>query len=192
MKIFTYFTGTDDAAANRRAAITMVLALSVIIGLFLFGSGMTAHAAEQSDDRQANQTQAARLEEALRENEGLDAQLTELTEALAKAESERDALREQLAAASAEAETLRAELDAVRSAHAVSYVLRFRVERNVSFPQDSEIIYFTRTVDEETYDRWQEGGVVSDSTGFLTVPNDGMLHEWIIILDEKYITANDD
>lgn len=110
---------------------------------------------------------------------------------MAAAEAERDALGERAATAESTVEQLRSELDALRQEYATSYVLRFRVERNVTFPQDSEILYFTRTVDEETYHRWLEGNIITDSTSFLTVPNDGMLHEWVVVLEDKYITAND-
>lgn len=120
----------------------------------------------------------------------LNKEVTEFKEALAEAEAERDALGERAATAEATAEQLRSELDTLRRECATSYVLRFRVERNVTFPQDSEILYFTRTVDVETYHRWLEGNIITDSTGFLTVPNDGMLHEWVVVLEDKYITAN--
>ena len=54
-----------------------------------------------------------------------------------------------------------------------------------------QILYFTRTVDQETYNRWQPGNVIAEKTDFLTVPNNGMLHEWVIILDGKYTTTSD-
>lgn len=190
MKIITYFTGTDDRMTNRKAMATALLAIAVIIGIIVFGSTTRVNAAAQTDDNQAKLDQAVRLEEALTENERLNNEVTELKESLTAAEAERDALLTQVAAAESDAEQLQGELDALRQEIATSYVLRFRVERNVSFPQDSEILYFTRTVDEETYHRWLEGNVITDSTGFLTVPNDGMLHEWVVVLEDKYITAN--
>lgn len=121
----------------------------------------------------------------------LNKEVTELKEALAAAEAERDVLGERATSAESTVEQLRSELDTLRQKYATSYVLRFRVERNVTFPQDPEILYFTRTVDEETYHRWLEGNIITDSTGFLTVPNDGMLREWVVVLEDKYITAND-
>ena len=110
---------------------------------------------------------------------------------MAAAEAERDVLGERATSAESTVEQLRSELDTLRQKYATSYVLRFRVEHNVTFPQDSEILYFTRTVDEETYHRWLEGNIITDNTGFLTVPNDGMLREWVVVLEDKYITAND-
>lgn len=167
------------------------LAFAVIIGIIVFGSSTRVNAAVQTDGNQPKVDQAVRLEDALTENERLNSEVTELKESLAAVEAERDALLARVAEAEFDAEQLRGELDALRQEIATSYVLRFRVERNVSFPQDSEILYFTRTVDEETYHRWLEGNVITDSTGLLTVPNDGMLHEWVVVLEDKYITTND-
>ena len=190
MRLITYFTGTDDQTTNRRAMVTTMLGIAVIIGMIVFGSAARANAAAQTDENQSARSQAVQLEEALTENERLNEEVTELKEALAAAEAERDALGERAASAESTAEQLRSELDTLRQEYATSYVLRFRVERNVTFPQDSEILYFTRTVDEETYHRWLEGNIITGSTGFLTVPNDGMLHEWVVVLEDKYITAN--
>lgn len=191
MKLITYFTGTDDQTTNRRAMFATLLGIAVIIGMIVFGSATRANAAAQTDEDQSARSQAVQLEEALTESERLNEEVTELKDALAAAEAERDALGERAATAESTVEQLRSELDALRQEYATSYVLRFRVERNVTFPQDSEILYFTRTVDEETYHRWLEGNIITDSTGFLTVPNDGMLHEWVVVLEDKYITAND-
>lgn len=191
MRLITYFTGTDDQATNIKAMLATLLVIAVIIGMIAFGSATRANAAAQTDEDQSTRSQAALLEEALTENKRLNEEVAELKEALAAAEAERDAQNERAAAAEADAEQLQAELNALRQEHATSYVLRFRVERNVDFPQDSEILYFTRTVDEGTYHRWMEGNIITDSTGFLTVPNDGMLHEWVVVLEDKYITADD-
>lgn len=191
MRLITYFTGTDDQMTNRKAMATLLLAFAVIIGIIVFGSSTRVNAAVQTDGNQQKVDQAVRLEDALTENERLNSEVTELKESLAAVEAERDALLARVAEAESDAEQLRGELDALRQEIATSYVLRFRVERNVSFPQDSEILYFTRTVDEETYHRWLEGNVITDSTGLLTVPNDGMLHEWVVVLEDKYITTND-
>ena len=171
--------------------IVTLLTIAVIIGVIAFGSATRANATAQTDEEQSAWSQSARVEEALSEGERLNTEVTELKEALAAAEAERDALLHRVSEAESDAEQLRGELDALRQEIATSYVLRFRVERNVSFPQDSEILYFTRTVDEETYHRWLEGNVITDSTGLLTVPNDGMLHEWVVVLEDKYITTND-
>lgn len=186
MRIITYFTGTDDQTTNRKALTATLLIVAVIIGMIAFGSATKANAAVQAED-----SQFAQMEEVLAENQRLNTEVTELREALAAAEAERDALVDRVSAAESETEQFRSELELLRQECATSYVLRFRVERNVYFPKDTETIYITREVDEDTYNRWLKGNIITDSIGFLSVPNGGMLHEWVIVLEDKYITTND-
>ena len=188
MRIIHYFTGTDKIAAARRAILSAVLLIAITAGVFLLGTVTRASATEQQEAPSVLNTQ---LSEALSENALLVQETEYLRKALDAAQAESNALTAQAAAAAAEAGQLRAELEALRQEHSKSYVLRFRVERNITFPESSEILYFTRTVDEQTYNRWQQGAVLQESPGFLSIPNDGMLHEWVIILDDKYVTANE-
>lgn len=191
MRIITYFTGTDDQTTNRRAMFAVLLAIAIIIGMFVSSSVTRVNAAAQTDESQPGLNQTIRTEDTLAENERLNTEVAELKEALAAAEVARDALLGRVAAAESDAEQLRGELESLRQEQATSYVLRFRVERNVYFPKDTETIYITLEVNEEIYNRWLEGNVITDSTGFLTVPGGGMLHEWVIVLEDKYITTND-
>ena len=125
-------------------------------------------------------------------NDGqLNAELEAAYKALAEAQQECVLLRSQLESSQAENAQVRGDLEGIKAANATSYVLRFRIERNITFPESSEILYFTRTVDQETYNRWQPGSIILEKTDFLTIPNDGMFHEWVIILDGKYVTTNE-
>ena len=189
MRIITYFTGTDDPAANRRAVLCLLLVLNIIIGIILFAVSPRVNAAESSAGTQNAQDLDSGVMHALRSNEQLSADLEAACKALDEAQLECDALRSALEDSDAVNAQLRMELEELKAANAVSYVLRFRIERNVTFPENSEILYFTRTVDQETYNRWQTGSIIQEKTDFLTIPNSGMFHEWVIILDGKY-TAN--
>lgn len=188
MKIIHYFTGTDDPASNRRAVFCVLLAAAVFVGIVVFRSASTVSAADQPSAAQTGH-QDQLLQE---QNVKLAAELSAALEKLAAAEAERDALLVQAEAASAEAGQARRELEALRQANATSYVLRFRVERNVKFPEDSEILYFTRTVDADSFARFQVGSVVTGSLSFLTTPGDGLLHEWVVVLEDKYVAVNNE
>lgn len=191
MRIITYFTGTDDPAANRKAILCAILVVAIFIGIFLYGTGPRVNASEPSAEIQNAQALDSRTMQVLSNNEQLTAELDAAYKALDKVQQECDALRSQLEISQSENTQLHTELDAIKEANVTSYVLRFRIERNVTFPEDSEILYFTRTVDQETYNRWQPGSIILEKTDFLTIPNDGMFHEWVIILDGKYITTNE-
>lgn len=190
MRIVHYFTGSDDAAANRRAMLSVFLIIAVIVGAFMIGTATKADAAEQQDHEQTAPALTSQLDSALAEKAQLQQEVDILRQMLAASEEKCEVLSAEAAAAQREAEQLRGELEAIRQENAISYEMRFRVERNVTFPEDSEILYFTRTVDEETYNRWQNGNVITETTGFLTIPNNGMLHEWVVIMESKYLVAN--
>ena len=187
MNIITYFTGSDNPGINRRAAVSVLLTTAIFIGIILFGS--RANAAQQPVETAPSEVRESLAAEESAEAECLGADLTAMTERAEAAETERDALQHQLAEVSTRADMLQSQLDALQRECATSYVLRFRVERNVCFPRSSEILYFTRTVDAQTFDRWNNGDIVTEATGFLTVPGDGTLHEWVVVMEEKYITA---
>lgn len=191
MRIITYFTGTDDPAANRKAILCVILVVAIFIGIVLSGTSPRVNAAEPSAESQNAQALDSRTMQDLSDNEQLTAELDSAYKALDEAQKECDVLRSQLERSQAENTQLDAELEAIKEANATSYVLRFRIERNVTFPEDSEILYFTRTVDQETYNRWQPGNIILEKTDFLTIPNNGMLHEWVIILDGKYTTTSE-
>lgn len=191
MRIITYFTGTDDPTANRKAVLCVILVATIIIGTILFSGSPRANAVESPAESQTTQALNSRSMQDVVQNEQRTAELDAAYKALDEVQQECDELRSKLEDADAENMQLRAELEAIKAANATAYVLRFRIERNVSFPKDSEILYFTRAVDQETYNRWQTGSIILEKTDFLTIPNNGMLHEWIIILDEKYITTNE-
>lgn len=189
MKFVSFFTGTKDPAFNRRAAAAALVILAVFILLAALYFVFQASAAGPDSIEQLLPTAPTAAEPVQPETEPPSAEVTALQEALAAAETERDALREQLSEARAEAGRLRGELEALRLEQETVYVLRFRVERNIRFPDISEIISFTQTVDRETYELWEPGDVITDHTSFLTLPNDGLLHHWTVILEDKYITA---
>lgn len=191
MRIITYFTGTDDPAANRKAILCVILVAAIFIGIVLSGTSPRVNAAEPSAESQNAQALDSKTMQALSDNEQLTAELDAAYKALDEAQQECDSLRSQLESSQAENTQLHTELETIKEANATSYVLRFRIERNVTFPEDSEILYFTRTVDQETYSRWQPGNIIVEKTDFLTIPNNGMLHEWVIILDGKYTTTSE-
>lgn len=191
MKIIAYFTGTDNPAANRRAVLAAAGILVIILTIFLFLVSPKVSATEQPDTEESAPVLTNQLDSLLAENARLTEENARLSEEVTATEGERDALLEQIAATEAELERIRSELEAIRIANATAYVLRFRVERNLLFPKTSEILYFTRTVDKETFDRWTEGDVLEENIGFLTIPNDGTLHQWVVVLEEKY-TKNTD
>ena len=191
MRIITYFTGTDDPAANRKAVLCGILVVSIFFGIILFGFSPRVTAAESSAGTQNAQALDSSAMQVLNKNEQLAAELEAAYKALDEAQQECDVLRSALEDSDAENTQLRTELETLKATNATSYVLRFRIERNVTFPENSEILYFTRTVDQETYNRWQPGSIILEKTDFLTIPNNGMLHEWVIILDGKYITTNE-
>ena len=191
MRFITYFTGTDDPAANRKAVLCGILVVSILFGILLSGFSPRVTAAESSAGIRNAQDLDSSTMQVLSKNEQLTAELEAAYKALDEAQQECDVLRSALEDSDAENTQLRTELEALKAANATSYVLRFRIERNVTFPENSEILYFTRTVDQETYNRWQPGSIILEKTDFLTIPNNGMLHEWVIILDGKYITTNE-
>lgn len=189
MRIITYFTGTDDPAANRNATLCVILVVAIFIGIVLSGTSPRVNAAEPSAESQNAQALDSRTMQALSDNEQLIVELEAAYKALDEAQKECDTVRSQLESSQTENVQLKTELEALKAENATKYVLRFRIERNVTFPEDSEILYFTRTVDQETYSRWQPGNIILEKTDFLTIPNNGMLHEWVIILDGKYTTT---
>lgn len=191
MRIITYFTGTDDPAANRKAVLCGVLVVSIFFGIILFATSPRVNATESATGSQNAQTLDSRTMQALSDNEQLTTELDAAYKALDEAQQECDALHSALEGSNAENTQLRTEWEALKAANATSYVLRFRIERNVTFPENSEILYFTRAVDQETYNRWQPGNIILEKNDFLTIPNNGMLHEWVIILDGKYTTINE-
>ena len=191
MRIITYFTETDDPAANRKAVLCGVLVVSIFFGIILFATSPRVNATESATGSQNAQTLDSRTMQALSDNEQLTTELDAAYKALDEAQQECDALHSALEGSNAENTQLRTEWEALKAANATSYVLRFRIERNVTFPENSEILYFTRAVDQETYNRWQPGNIILEKTDFLTIPNNGILHEWVIILDGKYTTINE-
>jgi len=66
------------------------------------------------------------------------------------------------------------------------------VEQKVSFLEESEILYLTRTVDSDSFAGFQVGSVVMGSFSFLTTPGDGLLHEWVVALEDKYVAVNNE
>lgn len=191
MRIITYFTGTDDPAVNRKAVLCVLLVAIIFTGIILFAASPRVTAAEPSGGYQNPQSLDSRAMETSGNDGQLNAELEAAYKALAEAQQECVLLRSQLESSQAENAQLRGDLEGIKAANATSYVLRFRIERNITFPESSEILYFTRTVDQETYNRWQPGSIILEKTDFLTIPNDGMFHEWVIILDGKYVTTNE-
>lgn len=191
MRIITCFTGTDDPAANRKAILCVILVAAIFIGIVLSVTSPRVNAAESSSASQNALALDSRTMQVISDNELLTAELDAAYKALDEAQKECDTIRSQLESSQTENVQLKTELEALKAANATSYVLRFRIERNVTFPEDSEILYFTRTVDQETYNRWQPGNIILEKTDFLTIPNNGLLHEWVIILDGKYTTTSE-
>lgn len=189
MKIIHYLTGTNDPASNRRAVFCVLLAVLVFIGIVVLGSASTVNASTQPKAIQQIAAQSARQDPLLLENDKLTEELTSALERLDALSTERDALFIRAETAAAEAAQYRQELEVLQQENSLDYVLRFRVERNIKFPEDSEVLYFTRTVDEDTYNKWQEGNEVTESISFITTPSDGLLHEWVVVLEDKYITV---
>lgn len=118
------------------------------------------------------------------------AEVIALQEDLAAAEAERDALRTQLTAAEANADRLQKELDALLTEQGTVYTLLIRLERSGTFPGTAEVITFTRTVDQETYEYWEPGDVITDHEGFLTLPSDSLFHDWTVVLEDKCVTTD--
>lgn len=188
MNIFKNPNHANDPAANRTLILCLTIVVAVFIGFILFCSPFRANAAGPAEASTAAPEQNEQL---LAENERLTAEAASLSAALQAAEEERDSLLSQLNAVQVESAQFKSELEALRNANATAYVMRFRVERNIQFPKDSEILYFTRVVDEETFNRWDNGDILAEDISFLTLPNDGILHEWVLIMEEKYVTTTE-
>ena len=200
MNMIRHFSRFRDPGSRRSAAAAglVVLGIFILLGALLFVFWFTAAAREGI--ALAVPTTPKPAVSVRPEVEPTTGELPALREALAAAEAQRDALRMQLEAAEAEAarlagelsgtkaqsEQLTQELEALRREAKTVYTLRFRVERKIPLLQNTEVLTFTCTVDKDTFDRWNNGDTVTDTSGLLTIPAGGTFHEWSVIMEEKH------
>lgn len=195
----TFLPGFDRRTAS---AVLVLLFILILAAALFFVFRVSAAGPDAIDRLMPTVPPAAEVTRPTQSPSPAD-DLRALQEALAAAEAERDALRIQLQ--NSENETARltgalsdavarnqqliAELDELRIAQETCYTLRFRAERKTLLPGFSEILSFTVTVDEETYNNWNNGDPVTGDTDFLSIPADGPLHEWTVVMEEKSVTS---
>ena len=192
MNIFTKFNNTDAADSKHTSSLCLSIGMAVFLGIILLSSPFRANATGSTESSFVASAQDALTEQILAENERLSEEVDALSTALQAAEAEIASLQSQINEEKMAYAQVKSELEALRNANATAYMMRFRVERNIQFPQDSEILYFTRAVDEEIFNRWDNGDILEEDIGFLSLPNDGILHEWVLIMEEKYVTTTNE
>ena len=189
MNIFTKLKNTNAPASEHTSSLYLTICMAVFIGIILLSSPFRANATGSTEATFVAPAQDALTEQILAENERLTEEVAALSTALQAAEAECASLQSQINEENMAYAQVKSELETLRNANATAYMMRFRVERNIQFPQDSEILYFTRVVDEEIFNRWDNGDILEEDIGFLSLPNDGILHEWVLIMEEKYVTT---
>lgn len=202
MKDIKEFWNPNDSAFRLRVTAAALVTTGIIITLaalgFVYRVSARGNSIEcvmppsstTSQPRPTETEPTAGSETVPSETEPPCAEVLALQEALAAAEAERDALRTQLSESTADTDQLQEELDALRSEQETAYTLLIHLERNASFPYSCEVIRFTLTVDREIYELWEPGDIITDHDGFLTLPSDGLFHDWTVVLEDKYVTTD--